>query len=289
MHRFFALQKIVETGSFSKAAEAIGYTTSALSQSIASLENELGIKLLVRTKHGSMLTDEGKKIYTDIENIISQYLSIQEKAKEISSLEVGQIRMATVPSVSANWLPNLVEAFHKEHPNIEFILHQGDYALIEESIKNRGIDFGFVSPHNVKGIEVIPVKTEPISAVVPADHPLANLETIPLELLGKEPFILLEMGKHSECLAAFQEFGITPNVKYILHDDFAIMAMVEQGIGVSLLPHLSLNRINYNIAVRPVDPQVNRTISIGFKDKNVLPNASKKFIEFLFDHLDQLP
>lgn len=105
MNRYLILQKIVELGSFSKAAEALGYTQSAASQMIASLEDELSIKLLNRSRRGVKLTIEGAELYPYIERTIYQYLATQEKVKEIRGLDTGVIRMGTLASISATGCP----------------------------------------------------------------------------------------------------------------------------------------------------------------------------------------
>ncbi len=291
MKRYLALQKIVETGSFAKAAEIMGYSQPALTSMITSLEDELSIKLLNRKRTGSSLTDEGKELYPYIERTIFQYHATIEKAKDINNLKTGIIRMATVTSVSVNWLPEVIQEFHEQYPDVEFIMHQGDYNMIEEWIKIGAVDFGFVSPEFVKGIEIEPLKTGGFSAILPKDHPLAELDVVPLKELASNPFIMLEMGHHSECEAAFREHDIRPNVRYTIHDDYAIMAMVERGMGVSLLANLVIGKIagSFDVVTKPVDPPVYRTLGIGYKDKLDLPMASKKFIKALKSHLDELP
>lgn len=124
MNRYIALQKIVELGSFSKAAEKLGYTQSAMSQMIASLEDELSIKLLNRFRTGAKLTIEGAEIYPYMERTIYAYLAVQEKAKEIKGLETGIIRMGTLASISAHWLPALLKEFKAQYPNVEFVIHK---------------------------------------------------------------------------------------------------------------------------------------------------------------------
>ena len=95
MNRYIALQKIIELGSFTKAADALGYTQSSISQMIASLENELAIKLLTRSRVGVKLTIEGAELYPYIERSIISYRAMQEKANEIKGLETGIIRVGT--------------------------------------------------------------------------------------------------------------------------------------------------------------------------------------------------
>lgn len=111
MNRYIALQKIVEFGSFSKAADAMGYSQSAISQMISSLEDEMSIKLVNRFRTGAKLTLEGEELYPLIEKLIYQYYSTQEKVAEIKGLETGTIRIGTLASISAHWLPNLLKSF----------------------------------------------------------------------------------------------------------------------------------------------------------------------------------
>ncbi len=289
MNRYIAFQKIVELGSFSKAAEYLGYTQSAMSQMIASLENELSIKLLNRFRTGTTLTIEGAELYPYIERTISQYIAVQEKAKEIRGLETGIIRIGTFSSISVHWLPNLLKQFQQLYPKVEFVIHQGDYSSIQEWIKTGLVDFGFVSPKAVRGVEITPLKKGAMLAILPENHVLAQKEVVDLEELAQEPFILVEEGHYSEPMEAFKAIGKKPNVKYTIHDDYAIMTMVEAGLGVSILAELILHRTNYKIVLRPTNPPVNRTIAIGYKDKASLPIASKYFISYLRQHIDELP
>lgn len=289
MNRYIALLKIIEMGSFSKAAEAMGYSQSAMSQMISSLEEEMSIKLVNRFRTGAKLTLEGEQLYPHIEKLIYQYYSVQEKVNEIKGLETGTIRMGTLASISAHWLPNLLKEFQKQYPGVEFVIHQGDYTSIYEWIKTGAIDFGFVNPKAVNGIETTVLKEGAMLAVLPQDHPLSGQDVIPLTLLASEPFILLEEGHYYEPLEAFKTIGISPNIKYTIHDDYAIMTMVEAGLGVSILAELVLHRTNYKIKLCPTEPKISRTIAIGYKDKSRMPIACKRFIELLQAHIDELP
>lgn len=289
MNRYIALQKIVEMGSFSKAAEAMGYSQSAMSQMISSLEEELSIKLVNRFRTGTKLTLEGEELYPHIEKLIYQYYSVQEKANEIKGLKTGTIRMGTLASISAHWLPNLLKEFQEQYPGVEFVIHQGDYTSIYEWIKTGAVDFGFVNPDAVKGIETIVLKEGAMLAVLPEHHPLSERDVIPLSLLAAEPFILLEEGHYYEPLEAFKSVGVSPNIKYTIHDDYAIMTMVEAGLGVSILAELVLHRTNYKIKICATEPSISRTIAIGYKDKSSLPVACKRFIGLLQSHLKELP
>ena len=289
MNRYIALQKIIEVGSFTKAAEALGYTQSSISQMIASLENELSIKLLTRSRTGVKLTIEGAELYPFIERSIIQYRAMQEKANEIRGLETGIIRVGTITSITCHWMPGLIKGFQEIYPQVQFLFHQGDYTLIPEWIKTGAVDFGFITPAAVRDLNTIPIKDGEMLAVLPKGHPLAENEKVPIEVLTIEPFILLEEGHFSEPINAFHAAGLEPDIKYTIHDDYAIMTMVEAGLGVSILAELMLRRTNFDIVCRPVEPPIYRSLAIGYKDKDSLPIASKYFIDYLLAHVNHLP
>lgn len=289
MNRYLALQKILELGSFTKAAEELGYTQSSISQMIASLEDELSIKLLNRSRTGVKLTIEGAELYPFIERTILQYHAMLEKANEIKGLETGIIRVGTISSITCHWMPQLIKGFQELYPNVQFIFHQGDYTSIQEWIKIGAVDFGFITPPAVTGLETLPIKDGEMLAVLPAGHPLASRASLQLRELTDEPYILMEEGHYSEPLNAFHAAGLTPDIKYTIHDDYAIMTMIEAGLGISILAELVLRRTHYHIVSLPIDPPVYRSLAIGYKDKNSLPIASKYFIEYLLANKDKLP
>ena len=289
MNRYIALHKIIELGNFTKAAQAMNCTQSAVSQMVSSLEDELRIKLLNRSKNGITLTREGSVLYPHIQRLVYEYRNVKEHALQIRNLETGTIRIGTMGSISTHWLPILIAQFKQLHPAIEFVLLEGDYVSISDWIKTGAVDFGFVNPDAVHGIKTTPVKDGRMMAVLPHGHPLALMDTVPLKELGKEPFILLEEGNHSEPLIAFEGMGIKPKISYVIHDDYTIMNMVEAGLGVSMLAELVLKRIDYNLELRPTEPPVIRKMAIGYKDRLSLTISARRFIELLKDNMDRLP
>lgn len=283
MERYIALLKVIEIGSFTKAAELLGYTQPALSQMVASLERELSIKILYRSRYGIRLTPEGERLYPTIQSSVLQYEAMRRTADEIRGLDSGIVRIGTVSSVSCHWLPGVIRAFWKKHPNVQIVLHQGDYTTIPEWVRTGAVDFGFVNPNAVKGMETTTIKSDEFRAVLPKHHPLAEKKSMVLEDLAEEPFLMLEEGAYSEPLEAFRAAGITPNVKLRVHDDYSILSMVEQGLGVSILAELVLNKTNYDVVMLPIEPAIIRTMGIVIKDKNTLPLASREFIRYLME------
>ena len=288
MNRYLALQKIISLGSFSKAADEMGYSQSAVSQMINSLEKELGLRLIHRSRYGVTLTLEGKKLYPKIEQLLASYQSVIEESNEIRGLETGTIRMGTVSSVSVYWLPGVIKEFQKEYPKVEFVIHQGDYTSIQEWIRNGTVDFGFLNPAASRDIQTDIIKSGEMVAILPEHHELAKEKILTLGQLSQESFILLEEGNYSEPLKAFEKEGLKPDIKFTIHDDYSIMAMVEAGLGVSILAELVLQRTNYKIAVRHTDPPVYRTLAVGYKDKNLLPVAARRFIDCMKNVLNEV-
>lgn len=288
MNRFIVLKKIVELGSFTKAAEELGYTQSAVSQAVASLESELSLTLLRRSRTGVRLTGEGEELYPFIERTVLQYLAMREKAKEITGLASGIVRVGTMSSVTCHWMPKLIKGFQELYPNVRFLFHQGDYTSIQEWIKSGAVDFGFVTPAAVSGLETVVIKDGEMLAVLPGEHPLAARKKLALSEIAGEPFILLEEGNYSEPLNAFAAAGLTPDIKYTIHDDYAIMTMVEAGLGVSILAELVLRRNSFDIVSLPLDPPVYRTLALGFKDRASLPITAKYFIRYILENKDGL-
>jgi len=285
MNRYLALCKIVEVGSFSKSADLLGYTQSGISQMIQSLEDELSLKLLLRSRTGVKLTPEGEELYPYILKTASSYRAMIEKTKEIKGIESGIIRIGTISSISCHWLPHMIKEFQTIYPNVQFILHQGDYTTIPEWIKSGEVDFGFINPAVASGLNTITLKDGELLAVLPQNHPLARNNVVTLKQLAAEPFLLLEEGALSEPLEAFHTQNLHPNIKMCIHDDYSILSMIEEGLGVSILPELVLRRVSYDVAKIPISPPVTRTIGIAFNNLKTIPIASRYFIDYFKKHI----
>ena len=146
-----------------------------------------------------------------------------------------------------------------------------------------------MTPDAIEGTDRRFLKTGEHRACLPKNHPLAKRQSVTLEELAKEPFLLLEEGIYNEPLAAFHAAGLEPNIRMTMHDDYSILSMVEQGLGVTILPELVLRKQSYDIVILPTEPMITRRISIISRDKKELSIAAKTFIRYLIDHLNDLP
>ncbi len=289
MQRITALENILATGSFTAAAKQLGYTQSAISQMIASLEKELGVQVLARSNHHVQLTPEGQRLMPLLSQTAKDWDNVKELAQEITGLKSAVIKIGTISSISAHWLPQLIKKFQALHPGVRFVMLQGDYTTIPEWIHNNEIDFGFVNPAAMPQEPVKFLRAGDLRAILPIDHQLAKEEAVRLTDLKDEPFLMLEEGLYSEPLEAFHENGIEPNIKLRVHDDYSILSMVEAGLGFSILADLVLQKQSYNVAIRPLIPNVQRRIGILQKPRELMPIASQQFVDFIIQHRAALP
>ncbi len=285
MTRYTAFCKIIECGSFTRAAESMGYTQAAVSQMIRSLENEYSLTLLTRTRKGVKITREGSQLYPLIRQFISVHRDIQEKVDEINGLESGELRIGTFSSMSQRLLPGLMSDFSKKYPKINFVLSQGDNTTLPEWIKAGLVDLGFVYPEAASGLNCMPILKDEYLAVLPNEHRFTAKDSVSLEEMAGEPLIVVEEGGINTVVNAFDRAGLSPRIKFRLQDDYTILSMVEKGIGVSILPTMLLDRAPYKVKTLPITEPVCRTVGITFGDKDMLPTSARRFIEFIFGNL----
>ena len=289
MTRYQVFLKVVETGSFTRAAQELDYTQSAVSQMVHSLEEELSATLLLRSKSGVTLTADGEEYLPFLRAVCNACDELRRKQHEMEGMVGRVIRIGTFTSVSRNWLPFLMKQFKELYPPVQFELLQGDYTYISRWIRDGSIDFGFVSPKAVSGLALSPLYRDEMMAILPAGHPLADREVLTLRDLAREPFILLDEGVCSVPLDAFAAAGLAPNLQYKVYDDYSIMTMVEQGLGVSILYQPVLKNASAGLAIRPLSPPITRTVALAFRDRRVLSTASQRFILFIEQYFQQNP
>lgn len=281
MNRYQVFLKVAETKSFTRAAQALDYTQSAVSQMVHTLEEELGCTLLSRAKSGVSLTADGMEYLPYIRSICNACQELERKKSEMKGLENSVIRIGTFTSVSRNWLPHLMKRFKERYPTVQFVLLQGDYTNISQWIQEGSVDFGFVSPMAVSGLHLTELYQDEMMAALSLGHPLAGNATLTLAQLAREPLILLDEGAHSVPLEAFSQSGLTPDIQYRVYDDYSVISMIEQGLGISILYRTVLQNTAQALEIRPISPAITRTVALACQDRRALSAASRAFIEFI--------
>lgn len=279
--KYMAFIKTAEYGSFTKAAEVLHYSQSGISRMIGDLEKEWRVTLLERSRWGVSLTSDGSRLLARAQKLCEEYRKLQMEVDDLHGVQSGLIRIGTFSIVATHWLPNIIKAFQKDHPNIDYELLLGDYAEIEEWIAEGRVDCGFVRLPARPAFETIPLARDDLLAVLPEGHPLAESERVPASALCSEPFILLERGARTDVTEIFEREGLSPRVRFTTWDDYAIMSMVESGLGISILPELILRRIPYRIVAKKLAVPAYREIGLALRERESASLAVKKFIEYL--------
>lgn len=281
IQKYMAFLRTIEYGSFTKAAEMLNYSQSGISRMINDLEKGWGVSLLERGRSGVRLTSEGLKLLPFVKNVCNEYQNLQTQVEELKGLQFGIIRIGTFSSVATHWLPNIIKEFHKDYPNIDYELLLGDYTEIEKWILEGRVDCGFLRLPTLPEFETIFLEQDKLLVVLPENHPLADYEYFPIKSLCDYPFMLLEKGAKAEISEIFEKFNIYPKVHFTTWDDYAIMSMVESGLGISILPQLILQRIPYRIVAKELEVPAYRKIGLALKDKKSTSLAVKQFLDYI--------
>lgn len=279
--KYMAFIKTVEYGSFTKAADILNYSQSGISRMINDLEKEWGISLLERSRAGVSLTSDGLRLLSHAKSLCDEYQKLQSEIDDLHGVHSGLIRIGTISSVATHWLPNIIRAFQKDYPGIDYELLLGDYTEIEAWIAEGRVDCGFLRLPTSHDFEIIPLCKDRLLAILPEGHALAECEKIPLKELCSEPFMLLERGARAEVSEIFERNGLVPRIHFTTWDDYAIMSMVESGLGVSILPELILKRIPYRIVIKELNVPAYRELVFALRDKKTASLAVKRFMEYL--------
>lgn len=279
--KYLAFVKTVETGSFTRAAQELDYAQSSISKMVSDLETEWGMTLMERSKKGVCLTSAGEQILPFLRKILQDHQKLEGQICRMNGLETGVVRIGTFASVAINWLPNLFAALQRDYPGIEYEMLLGDYEEVEHWIDEGRVDCGFLRLPTLPKFDTILLKQDEYKVVLPLGHALAKKETIAAEDLNGLPFLLLEHGGKTEVSDLLEQYHVQPDIRFITWEDFAIMAMVEKGMGVSILPDMILRRIPYQIEIRSLQTPYYRPIGLAMKRMKALPPAVQKFIEYL--------
>ena len=281
IQKYEALVAAVEEGNITRAAKRLSFAQSTVSKMIADLEGEWQVRLLERGKDGVRLTQDGRSLMPYIRSLLEASARLEAKVGEVNGLESGQIRIGVFYSVAEQWMPRVIAAFQRDHPNIRYELPTGDYDEIEDWVEEGRVDGGFVHLPTRRTLSAMAIADDPYMVVLPKGHTLCAKAAISPEDLNGEKFLLLERGGRTEVSNFIERYHLEPDVRFTTWDDYAIMAMVEIGQGVALLPSLILRRIAYDIEVRPLEPEFHRTIGLAVKDEGAMSVAMRQFVEYV--------
>lgn len=270
-----------------EAAYALHVAQSAVSRQIFNLESELGVELFIREGRNVKLTPIGKVFLEQMKEAMSVIDNAKREVEEFLDPEKGTIRIG-FPSSMANYtLPTVVSAFRNEYPEVKFKLIQGTYHYLIDAVVNGEIDLAVLGPvpKEAKKVQGKVLFEEKLVALLPVNHPLAEFRSINLSQLRDDQFILFPNGfiLKDIVVKACKRLGFEPNVSFEGNDIDAIKGLVSAGLGVTLIPEVTLidNLPRATVKVAIEQPQVTRSVGVIIpKERELLP-TEKLFYEFL--------
>lgn len=287
--KYAVFLNVVELGSMSKAAMHCNYSQSAVSQIISSLEDELQMALLHRSRSGVTLTSCGEQMLPYITRLRDATEAVSEQAAKLKGLEVGHIRIGTFSSISCHVLAPVPKEFKALYPNISIGIHEGDDAGVTAMLTRDEVDIGFLDAPVPAGFDSFLVRRDPFLAVVSESNPLAAMDTIPLSVYASEPTILYDEGSQKEAMGIFRKNKITPRVEYTSQDDNLILSLIENGLCIGCMGQLILSRNSYRVVSRPTEPQYYREIMFVVRSIEHASPAAAHFITFFKGWLSRNP
>ncbi len=276
-----ALRIIEETGSVSEAARALGISQPAVSKGIAQLEKRFGLDLLIRGARPLGLTEEGQALAA----FARQADLLQDKAlrhlQDVRRDKIGTVRLGSFgSSASFHILPRLLGAFGRKFPGVDVEILEFPDADLETVLRNGGVDAAILADPHKADLDILPLVSDELVALVRDDHPLAVRSTVRAEDLCQDPFILTKGGSAPLVEKWFAAAGQTPKVAHTILQVNSILALVKAGLGVSIIAKLALPSEPVGVKVLPLTPTAPRSIILARIDKAPRSRAAQTLWQF---------
>lgn len=287
IRKYEAFVRAVELGSLSKAAEELGYTQSGISHMMQSLEEEVGFPLMVRTSSGIQPNSEGQMLLPVIRQLLNTSEALEQYIAKIKGAETGRIRIAAYPSVATYWLPEIIREFQKDYPHVELQITEMGSGAIEEIMENRQAELCIYAGGEGKSFEWVPLCRDRMLALVPPGHPLAAGPSVPLAALAEEGFIMPMPDYDGEVRFILDKLPHWPQILFSVCSDYAIINMVTEGLGVSVLPELLLKNYSHHAAALPMDPPQERLLGMGVPQVRAASPVTRNFMRYVQRYVER--
>jgi len=281
--KYELLLSAIKHGSITAAAEEMGYTQSGVSHMINSLEDELGVKLIIRSRTGIKATATGELLIPYISRVIAENQNFMQEVSDVTGLIKGKLTIGSFSTVSTFYLPKIINEFEKQYPNIDFELITGTYEEIEKWIESREIDCGFVSLPTQNNFKTIPVIHDHLVVAVGKDYPhhFKDKKVVTLEELKKVDHILIDGKSDYDIMRLFADSYSDLRIKITTSDGYAAVKMVESNLGVSVIPIHIVQEFKNSLDIYELETKYYRTLALAHLGKNQASPILKKFIEFI--------
>ena len=263
----------LRAGSFRKAAAELNCTQSAVTQAMNSLEDELGCKILQRSHNGIRLTPAGEELLPLVIEADASLTRLAGRARQVSAGTAAPLRIGAFSSIAGTWLPKILQEYHALYPQTAFDIRVGTDALADWLLHG-SIDLALGDPARCRAFRWFPLMDDPYFAVFP--KALApECDCISQEQLAAYPFILAPMNALEQYLSVCPVDQLRVNCD----DDSALLSMVAQGIGVTAMPRLCLQKLPEQVCIAELIPPAKRVLGVA------LPHSPSKDASRFARHL----
>lgn len=287
IRKYEAFVRAVELGSLSKAAEELGYTQSGISHMMQSLEEEVGFSLMVRTSSGIQPNSEGQLLLPIIRQLLNTNEALEQYIAKIKGADTGRIRIAAYPSVATYWLPEIIRNFQKDYPHVEIQIIEMGSGAIEEIMDNRQAELCIYAGGEGKSFEWVPLCRDRMLALVPPGHPLASRAAVRLEDLTAEEFIMPMPDYDGEVRFILDKLERRPHILFSACSDYAIINMVTEGLGISILSELLLRNYSHHAVALPMDPSQERMLGMGVPQVKTASPVTRNFMRYVQRYVER--
>ncbi len=280
--KYKALLLAVDLGSFSAAAQKLGYTQSGLTHMMNALEDELGFPVLQRGYFGVKLTPGGERIISKVRELVSCEDALAAEIELMKSYGDNVIRIGAFSSMTGTILPPVVERLSEEFPEVTVSIQTGTLTELYGGLDEGRFDICFGTRNAKYDFKWTPLGSDRFYAVLPKDYPLSNDEFNIAGFNGTK-FLMPGLGFDDDIGAVFSEYGIRPFVTQTYVDDPAIISMVEHNLGISMLSELILFGRKDDVKIVPIVPECSRQLAVAVKSDKILTIPMKRLIAITKD------
>ncbi len=272
-----ALLTAVELGSFTRAAEVLGYTQSGLTHMMNSLEKDLGFTVLVRGRSGVRLTPSGQRIVPFAQECLTSVSALEREIMLINTHKEDSVRVAAYESIARHWLPEIIQQFRCEHPEVTVDIQMGSVEEVYRWVEEDRVDMCFASRQEPMSLEWTPLRDDELLAILPPDY-ASGEDAFPVAAFSGQEFLMPSMGFDKDILRVLNEHGVTPLIRTTQVSDSAVISMVEHGLGISVLSRLVLRGRQNSVRALPLEPRAVRELGIVSRPKSELRPIVRRFI-----------
>nr|HET6902805.1 LysR substrate-binding domain-containing protein [Ktedonobacteraceae bacterium] len=293
LHQLATFQVVAKHCSYVRAAEELHFSQPAVSAQIRQLEESLEIKLFDKIGRKTHLTQAGEELYLYSQKIFSVIEEMQETMESLRSPQYGRLSVGADTTVGTYVIPALLGKFHQMYPEVDISLDVVNRAALVEAIMSNRIDMAIVGrvPDDIP-VEIEPFAQNELVLVASPRHRLAGIASVPLTELGREHFLLREVGSGTRAAleTVFQEAGVPLQVSMQVGNNSAIKQGVAAGLGIALISRVALDmELETNrLVILDVEgfPVLRQWRLVHIKDKHLSATAHA-FKLFLLQHADQ--